>query len=232
MMVGLEGFPVSKTTSTVVEAPLLHMFAQEANIQVLEDFPSATDMASSFLSSPATSLPSNRLNVTLLGQRLGSWLRSFHQWISADEQAPLRIEVGSNESMRCLKYDTSYDSFIKVLENFPDILEGHQETLAAVKSMAAKEFSRLAAPDTEEYWGIIHGDFWTGKLVFPFQTYISRKTFTDKIIIVIVFLFRIGHCLEERDQRSPASLSSLTGSLLNSATEGMIWGTWSEISTK
>lgn len=166
-MVGLEGFPVSTTTRTVVEVPLLHMFAHEANIQVLEDFPSATDMAS-FLFSPAASLPSNRLTVTLLGQQLGSWLRSFHQWISADEQTPLRIEVGSNESMRCLKYDTSYDTFIKVLENFPDILEGHQETLAAVKIMAAKEFSRLAAPDADEYWGIIHGDFWTGKLVFFF----------------------------------------------------------------
>lgn len=65
--------------------------------------------------------------------------------------------------MRKLKYLITYDSFIEVVEQFPEILGGNKKTLENVKDMAAKEFQKMARDMRAEDWGIIHGDFWTGK---------------------------------------------------------------------
>lgn len=100
-----------------------------------------------------------------IGRDVGSWLRSFHEWsFSSSSSADLK-DVGDNEPMRKLKYAITYDSFLKVLENsFPDLLEGHKPTLEQVKEVATKEFEKTSANgDASADWGLIHGDFWTGK---------------------------------------------------------------------
>lgn len=83
----------------------------------------------------------------------------------APAKADLRAEIGQNEPMRKLKYHITYDIFIGVLGNFPELVEGCRKTLEDVKEMATREFKKLAAEPEEgcEDWGIIHEDFWAGK---------------------------------------------------------------------
>jgi hypothetical protein len=65
--------------------------------------------------------------------------------------------------MRKLKFLITYERFIQVLRNFPDILEGHRKTLEDVKDLAVKEFEKNIGDEGGDNWGILHGDFWTGK---------------------------------------------------------------------
>ena len=58
----------------------------------------------------------------------------------------------------------TYDGFLKVLQNYPELLKGHSETLEIVRSVMVKEFEK-APTDEDENWGLIHGDIWSGKYV-------------------------------------------------------------------
>lgn len=162
MLNALNNFPSTNITDQVsLKAPRLYLFNRETNTQVLEDFPEALNLKSILVSPTANSILSQSF-ATSIGHTLGSWLRSFHTWASAPAQADLRKEIEKNEPMRKLKYLVTYDSFIQVVEKFPEILEGSRKTLEDVKDMATKEFERTVGEAGED-WGIIHGDFWTGK---------------------------------------------------------------------
>jgi hypothetical protein len=156
MLIALSNLPSAQ--SPIFKAPRLHQFDRETNTQVHEDFPDAVEL-NSILVSPTIS----RLFVTSVSRDVGSCLRSFHTWASEPAQAGLRADIGRNEPMRKLKYFATYNTFIKVLENFPEVLEGCRKTLEDVKDMAKKEFDKGATGGGDEDWGLIHGDFWTGK---------------------------------------------------------------------
>jgi len=151
-----------KYTATVVKVPHLFMFDRETNTQVIEDFPGAVDLKT-ILVSPITDGTLSEALSTSIGRALGLWLRSLHNWTSAPSQADLRAKIGENEPMRKLKYLISYETFIKMLEQFPEILAGSRKILEKVKDMAEKEFQKTAEDVTGEEWGVIHGDFWSGK---------------------------------------------------------------------
>lgn len=152
------------SSSTSVKTPRLYMFDGETNIQVLEDVIDSVDLKSILVSPEANHLLTRPL-ATSIGHDVGTWLRSFHDQCLAPAQADLRAEIGRNEPMRRLKYLITYDSFIEVLENFPEVLERCRTTLEDVKDMATREFEkRVTEPDEGRGdWGVIHGDFWTGK---------------------------------------------------------------------
>lgn len=65
--------------------------------------------------------------------------------------------------MRQLKYITSYKTFISVLEDYPELLEGCRTTLEAARQAATKDYETPATELEGGDVGIIHGDFWTGK---------------------------------------------------------------------
>jgi hypothetical protein len=141
--------------------PRLYLYDQETNTQVLEDFSNADGFRAMLFSANAHNLlPSP--STAAIGRHLGVWLRCFHARASAPEQAALRAQMWQNDHMRKIKYLFTYDNVLKVLENFPELLEGHEKTLGAIRDVVAKEFER---PSTEEGcgYGLIHGDFWSGK---------------------------------------------------------------------
>jgi hypothetical protein len=74
--------------------------------------------------------------------------------------------------MRKLKRFITYDGFLGVLENYPELLQGRKKTLEAIRDIMAKEFEK---PPTEEdeNWGLIHGDFWSGKYVMSLISLIT-----------------------------------------------------------
>jgi ATP-dependent helicase/DNAse subunit B len=158
MLNALENFSY---TASIVKVPRLYLFNRETNTQVIEDVAGVVDLKTVFMSPTANDVLSQSL-ATSIGRALGSWLRSYHSWTSSPSQA-YRAEIGDNEAMRKLKYLITYDSFIKVLEQFPDVLGDHKKTLEDVKDIATKGFEKTASDEHGEEWGIIHGDFWTGK---------------------------------------------------------------------
>ncbi|KAK2606528.1 hypothetical protein N8I77_005270 [Diaporthe amygdali] len=127
----------------------------------------------------------------------GLWLRSFHQWMSEPGQASLRATISQNEEARKLKCKITYDSFLKVLEIYPDLVEGHMETLKAVKDAMTAEFSLNERPLGEDgSWGLIHGDFWTGNVLLPdapWQEIRNPDQAPNRLFIIDWELAQFGH---------------------------------------
>ncbi|KAK6088528.1 hypothetical protein SCUP234_00408 [Seiridium cupressi] len=84
-------------------------------------------------------------------------------WASAPAQATLRgqMQMLQDDPIGKVKYLLTYDNFFKVLENYPELLEAHQEKLETIRDVLGKEFEKSPKEDNEN-WGLIHGDFWSG----------------------------------------------------------------------
>lgn len=164
MLHGLANF--SYTTypaNTVVRSPRLYLFDRKTNTQVLEDCLDTTDLKTIFISHKIKEiLPGT--TAASVGHDIGSWLRSFHQWTSEPSQAALRETIRRNTEARKLKCKITYDSFVEILETYPQLVEGHVEKLNIIRDAMTAEFKLEKPPKGEGCsWGLIHGDFWTGK---------------------------------------------------------------------
>lgn len=126
--------------ASTVQTPHLYAYIKDINALVVQDV-TGVNVNTIFESPTANAILTCQV-ATALGRRLGSWLRSFHDWSSAPKQTALRDKMAQNEPMRKLKQSVTYDSFISVLDNFPGALEGKgvQETLESVREAAARDF--------------------------------------------------------------------------------------------
>ncbi|EXJ88945.1 hypothetical protein A1O3_02009 [Capronia epimyces CBS 606.96] len=190
----LNSFP---SPSSNLKVPHHYLFNPRANIQVIEDFPDAVDLKSILVPpspSPTTEAILTPTVATCIGHDIGVWLRSFHLWASAPAQSALRRELGQNEPMRKLKRLASYDSFINILENFPETLEGIRKPLEEVRETAAREFNKPATDDGGEYWGVIHGDFAAcNVLVSDVPSLQTNNPEAPKLVIIDWELAQVGH---------------------------------------
>lgn len=152
--------PLSAAATTVVKTPNVFVFDREANIQILEDLAN-TDGLKTVLLSPdvGTIVPSPEA----LGLLLGSWLQAFHEWASAPDQAIVRSQMGQNDRMRKTKYEHTFAAIMRVLGEHPTLLHGYRDELQSVQEAVAKDFERPTTTEGDKYWGLIHGDFWSGK---------------------------------------------------------------------
>ena len=147
-----------------VITPRLLLADRTANLMVMEDVAGMTDLHSIMKSNNANAqvpVPA----AAAIGKTLGAWLRRFHEWGSAPEQSILVEKVAQNRSMRNLKLKITYDIFIGVIEDFPDIMGDLRSILDEIRQMAVGEFAKEPGHDSKAGWGLIHGDFWTGKYV-------------------------------------------------------------------
>jgi hypothetical protein len=63
-----------------------------------------------------------------------------------------------------LKREITYDSFLEILETYPGLIEGHLDALKSIKVAMTAEFELNEPPMGDDgSWGLIHGDFWSGK---------------------------------------------------------------------
>jgi thiamine kinase-like enzyme len=169
--------PSQANHNVLVRTPHLFHFDQDRNTQILEDLPDALDLKRTLLllppssqqrqyASPGSSIPGiSSFPAMSIGHALGTWLASFHAWTSLPAQSNLRTEIRKNEDMKTLKHRINYVDLLRMVEKFPEILEGSRSILESVSDMAAKELAERDDGEGEEF-GIIHGDFWTGKYVF------------------------------------------------------------------
>lgn len=132
----LANFSIS-TTITTVRTPRLFLYDRETNTQVLEDFSNTYGFKTMFSSlDPQNYVPS--LRAATIGRQLGFWLRSFHTWSSAPEQAALRAQMWRNDSMRKTKHVFTYDGVIRVIKNFPELSKDHEKSLVTISNELAK----------------------------------------------------------------------------------------------
>lgn len=137
--------------------PRLLFFDKEGRTQVHEDFPKARTLEP-LLAGRGIERGLGRT----IGKDLGLCLRAFHDWASGDGSAGVK-EIGCNEAMRRLNFNTTYKTFIGVLERYPGVVDGHREVLEEVRAMAVEEFARQPSDGDGHSWGVVHGDYWAGK---------------------------------------------------------------------
>lgn len=132
----------------------------------MEDLPESSDLKTWLLSPEGMRI--DRPEATAIGHTLGSWLASFHAWVSQDEQIALRNKLAENKSMQQLKNVINYDRLLKMIDIYPHILEESRSVFERVRAHAAQEISTHASDSAnigDDGWGPIHGDFWTGNIL-------------------------------------------------------------------
>ncbi|KAK3680603.1 kinase-like domain-containing protein [Podospora appendiculata] len=184
-------------SGTTVRTPRLYMRSLETNTQVLEDFADTIDLKS-LLVSPNANVVFTSSVASSIGRDLGSWLRAFHVWAGEKAQASLLTEISQNDAMRKLKCQVTYDSFVNVLGNFPELSlsEGNDATLEDVRNMATEDFKRAAGAEGDEDWGLIHGDFWSGNVLLPNTTLSSETQQSNKpneLFVIDWEMAQFGH---------------------------------------
>ncbi|KAL2820801.1 kinase-like domain-containing protein [Aspergillus cavernicola] len=145
-----------------VKTPKLFHFDSSTNTQVMENLQDAVDLKT-FLLSPSVAQNISKEWTLSIGRTIGIWLRSFHLWIADAAQADVAAQLGKNETMKKLKFSINYDSLIKVIDAYPDLLEGSRSVFEKVRDLAAAELNETQGGAI----GPIHGDFWSGNVLIP-----------------------------------------------------------------
>ncbi|KAJ5486956.1 hypothetical protein N7530_001256 [Penicillium desertorum] len=158
----LDGLAMYKNGNITVKTPRLLHFNQETDTQVFEDLPNSVDLKTFLLSEVSRDLSES--SGRALGSALGSWLRSFHNWTTEEQQVESTKLLGENKVMKELKFWVNYTMLMNTIENFPDILEKDRDIFEKVRDLAAAELERQ---NYDEGYGVIHGDFWTGNVLIP-----------------------------------------------------------------
>lgn len=154
----LSGLPPYSEAGVTVKAPELLHFDSDTDTQIVEDLPDSVDLKTFLLSNVSSDV--SKASAEALGRALGSWLRSFHDWGNNEDQSGCKATLGENESMKQLKFWVNYTMLIDTIANFPDILDQSRDVFEQVRDFAATE---LTKQNHDDEYGIIHGDFWTGK---------------------------------------------------------------------
>jgi len=164
MLNALDNFQPITVGKFCLRTPHMYLFDRNTNTQVLEDLSGSIDMKA-VLKSSLTSSVLPRPILSGIGRALGTWLQSFHSWVSEPPQADLQKSIGKNESMRKIRYEISYGAFIDIVQKFQKVweIEGCEEALEEVKHMATGEYAMTTQDEAGQSWGIIHADFWSGK---------------------------------------------------------------------
>lgn len=153
----------TRPAGTVVRSPHLYLFDRKMSTQVLEDCSDTTDLKTIFITPMVKEILPGTSPVSV-GYDIGYWLRSFHQWTSDPMQAQLRASIGQNKEARKLKCKITYGSFLEILETYPELVEGHLDEFKSIKVAMTSEFELNEPPIGDDgSWGLIHGDFWSGK---------------------------------------------------------------------
>ncbi len=77
----LKALGTFNNSASAVGVPHLYLFNKKTKTQVLEDIPGVVDLKTLLMSPAANDVLSHSL-ASSIGRILGSWLRSYHSWVS------------------------------------------------------------------------------------------------------------------------------------------------------
>ncbi len=167
-LASLTSLPPSTNEWCSVRTPHLHHFNPLTNTQIQEYLPQAIDLKHYALKHYSPNTPSSKKEQCIaIGKSLGHWLESFHEWVSRPEQSKLREDAERNVALQGLKHASYFGVLDGYVEQYPGTLGGEEvrRVLAEVKEMADEEMER-------EGLQVVHGDFWTGKYVSFFSSFL------------------------------------------------------------
>ncbi|KAJ5729876.1 Aminoglycoside phosphotransferase [Penicillium malachiteum] len=177
--------PYSQENITVTTPRILH-FNAETNTQIHEDLLDSVDLKA-FLLEKITSNVSESYSRSI-GQSLGLWLRSFHEWGAKAEQKKTIDIIAKNISMKQVKFYVNYGLLLDTIDNFPGILEENRGIFEQVRDLATTESKNDVIDDTN---GLLHGDFWTGNVLISSNPQVEQTE--TKIFAIDWELTHIGH---------------------------------------
>ncbi|KAM7199053.1 Protein kinase-like domain containing protein [Naviculisporaceae sp. PSN 640] len=155
----LSTLPPTLGPCTVRTPKLLH-FNPEGHTQVLEYLPASVDLKNYVLKHfSATRDAARRTPCRELGSSIGTWLRSFHEWVTLREQHVIRDIAVNNKAMQKQMYELYFERLVDTIINYPTILEKARHIFEDVRD---DEAQRLRDPD---HLQVIHGDLWTGNAI-------------------------------------------------------------------
>lgn len=157
-MQALDNLPPHSTDDVTVKTPRLLYSDRTTHTLVLEDLPNSLDLKTFLLSGGSGSFSES--SALSIGRALGSWLRLLHVWASEKGQVSSEQFLRENKPMQQVKFHANYTLLVESIGSFPAILEASRGIFEQVRDLSAAELERKVHDD--EY-GVIHGDFWTGK---------------------------------------------------------------------
>lgn len=158
MLDEMASFQVRSEDYTCIRTPRLYRFDDTTTTQIMEDLSNTSPLTDALISKAPFPY-----GAFACGEALGLWLRRFHSWSADAPQTHLRELVYENVAMRKIRYKISYGAFVDILKKFPEIRRAKGHILEEVERMATAEYARLPHIEPSLSWGIIHGDFWSGK---------------------------------------------------------------------
>jgi hypothetical protein len=133
-----------------VSSPYLYRFFPEINTTAISRIPDPIQVQVC-LSDKIL----DETNVFRVGASLGRWMRKFHDWGAAPEQASLREEMKKNTGMAEMRYGITYGRLEPVIAMYPAIFKGSTAIFANLEQqMKAEILAEASAGDQ-----LIHGDF-------------------------------------------------------------------------
>jgi hypothetical protein len=156
----LADLPPCHNGNWTVKTPKLFHFDPEANNQIQELVPNALSLKNYALKHYAAPTPAAlEEQCVALGQALGGWLKAFHAWSNHPDRFEVRELVSKNKQLQDIKHMINYRALLSVVDKFPAVLGSSKELFEEIRDETAKEIA------DDGPLSVIHGDFWTGKLV-------------------------------------------------------------------
>ncbi|KAK5654673.1 hypothetical protein OQA88_6996 [Cercophora sp. LCS_1] len=155
---------LGRLTGLPFRAPKLYYLDLSAKIQVHESYWHDCMSIADYFRSRSPKVSPNSIARTF-GRQTGEVIRTLHDWASLPVQQALRDEIWKNGPMRKLKYQTTYASFIQVLERLPGLVNPVRDILEEVRDMGLSDLERQPTDIEPLEWGMIHGDFWAGNIL-------------------------------------------------------------------
>jgi hypothetical protein len=168
------------------------LYLPSPKIQIIEDLRPTLDCAR-LLTSPDSDVP---LSIwSAVGLALGEWLHALHHWTQEPEQSELRNRMRGNVASHDLKRRTTYATIDDIATTFPTITEEYLDVLREVRVRAEREHEEAMqgkVVEEAESYGIVHGDFWTGKYARTLLMS-SRVAATDNICQASFWPHHLSH---------------------------------------
>ncbi|KAH7313300.1 kinase-like domain-containing protein [Stachybotrys elegans] len=161
----LAGLPACVTSGCTVSTPKLYSYDPQTHTQVQEYLPNAANLKQYSLDRYKAPTPSSLEPQCLqLGQCLGQWLQSFHEWSRQPDHASFRQAVSRNKDLQLLKHMINYQTLPQKAEQHPQIMGDVKDILLQISEATTAELQ------DETKLEVIHGDFWTGNVLLPIES--------------------------------------------------------------
>jgi len=138
--------------------PNLYFFSPGASTHVQEYLQDAINLKQYVLKYYEPQTPRDKQPQCFgIGDCLGRWLKSFHQWAVLPQQAALWNIAAANKHLQQIKNATYYEYLVNLIDKFPGLLSGNRELFQTLRALAEEELR------DDGNLQPCHGDFWTGK---------------------------------------------------------------------